>query len=410
MDYSLIKKDMQIKKFSAYGLLKNLKFFEPYLIIYLVSSGYTLFQVGLLISIREFVMYVFEIPSGIIADAYGRKKELYLCFIFYIISFILFYLASNFMLIVIAMTFFGLGEAFRSGTHKAMIYTYLEEKGWETEKAFVYGRTRSFSLIGSAISSLLAIVLILNVPSTRYIFLVSTLPYLLDLLLIMTYPQSLNGEIIKDEKFVNIAKKYIASIFKNKLLVKVIVSSSSFEAIFKSAKDYIQPILETVIIASGFAIANQTSDDSLKIVLGLSYGFIFLLSSLASRRAYLLKNFASSEKLMNIFNLSLAMAFALLAWFIKIHLTGMIILMFLVIYMLKDLRKPIFVDVVDVYMDKQHRATVMSIESQIKALIIILVSPFIGWIADFNLSIAMGVLSLMMFFIYGLTYLKENRQ
>jgi len=27
------------------------------------------------------------------------------------------------------MIFFGLGEAFRSGTHKAMIYGYLEEKG-----------------------------------------------------------------------------------------------------------------------------------------------------------------------------------------------------------------------------------------------------------------------------------------
>ena len=28
----------------------------------------------------------------------------------------------------LAMAFFGLGEAFRSGTHKAMIYTYLERK------------------------------------------------------------------------------------------------------------------------------------------------------------------------------------------------------------------------------------------------------------------------------------------
>lgn len=84
-----INGSLQIKKFSAYGFLKNLKFFEPYLVIYLLGSGYSLFQIGLLYSIREMITYIFEVPSGIIADYYGRKKN-FIC-VFHFTSFHLFY-------------------------------------------------------------------------------------------------------------------------------------------------------------------------------------------------------------------------------------------------------------------------------------------------------------------------------
>jgi len=35
--YQEIKKDFQVKKFCYYGFLKNLRFFEPYLYIYLLQ-------------------------------------------------------------------------------------------------------------------------------------------------------------------------------------------------------------------------------------------------------------------------------------------------------------------------------------------------------------------------------------
>ena len=155
--YKRIKRDLLIWKFGFYGLFKNLQFFEPYLLIYLLSMKLCLFQIGLLYSIREIITYIFEIPSGILADHYGKKTELLICFIWYIISFIFFFLGMNFYIISVAMVFYGLGEAFRSGTHKSMIYSYLEQKGWFEHKTFVYGRTRSFSLIGSSISAFISI-------------------------------------------------------------------------------------------------------------------------------------------------------------------------------------------------------------------------------------------------------------
>lgn len=144
--HELIKKNNQIKKFCLYGFLKNLMFFEPYLYIYLIQVMHlSLFQIGTLFSIRGIIIYIFEVPSGIFADQYGKKTELMICFIFYIASFFFFFLGGSYAIVAVAMVFFGLGEAFRSGTHKAMIYAYLEQKDWFEHKTFVYGRTRSFS-------------------------------------------------------------------------------------------------------------------------------------------------------------------------------------------------------------------------------------------------------------------------
>jgi len=65
---------LQIFKFGMYGFLKNLMFFEPYLLYYLVTlSGLSFLQVGLLYSIRETTIYIFAILSGVMADRYGKK-------------------------------------------------------------------------------------------------------------------------------------------------------------------------------------------------------------------------------------------------------------------------------------------------------------------------------------------------
>lgn len=396
----LIKKDFQIKKFSAYGFLKNLTFFEPYLIIFLMGSGINLFQIGVLYAVKEAIIYIFEVPSGVIADVYGRKKELYLCFIFYMISFVLFFMTKDFSMAVFAMIFYGLGDAFRSGTHKAMIYTYLEEKNWADHKAFVYGRTRSFSLLGSAISSVVAILLILNIPSNRYIFLASIIPYFLDLLLIMSYPDSLNGPCVKHEvNFFKVMFIHLKGILSRKDLRLFLVRAGSFGTVFSSVKDYVQPILESLFLVSGIAIiGGMSSDDNLKIVLGITYGVIYMLGSLASRRAYLLKKFMDSHYLLRSFNFLLVVSLVFVTVAIEFNAYPVIILLFIIMNLLQNIRKPIFVDACDDLMEKHERATVLSVESQLKSLMTIVIAPVIGFIAE-SASVSIAMLSVGMFLL-----------
>jgi len=397
-----INQDFQIKKFSAYGFLKNLQFFEPYLVIYLMGIGLNLFQIGFLYSIREIVTYIFEIPSGIIADYHGRKKELYMCFSFYILSFIIFFFADRFAIAAIAMFCFGLGEAFRSGTHKAMIYTYLEKQGLYAYKAYVYGRTRSYSLKGSALSAVLSIIIILNVPSSRYIFLVTTIPYILDFINVATYPAYLDVSGKKKEGTLSHSiVHHVTDIFTSKVLREILLTTGFFQAVYKSTKDLIQPILEGLILSSGVVvIAKFSGDDNVKIILGLSYAIIYIISSDAAKNTYRLKKYWSGVKILDLGFMAMAIIMIMIAVAIQMNVYILIIMAFLLMHVVVDLRKPIYIDVVDDYMEKDKRATVLSIESQITALSVVIMAPLIGFVADhFGIQTVMILLSAVLLII-----------
>lgn len=401
--YQNIKKDFQIKKFGYYGLLKNLRFFEPYLYVYLLSLNIDLFQIGLLISIREIITYLFEIPSGIFADYYGKKTELVICFIFYIISFILFFLGSGFMVLIPAMIFFGLGDAFRSGTHKAMIYSYLEQKNWFKEKTFVYGRTRSFSLIGSSVSAFFSIILVIYFKDLSWLFLLTVVPYILNFLLILSYPDNLNEKresSISLKHFFRLSYDQLKSILKTPKLLSILTSSSLFDAVFKTTKDYIQPIIVLAITILGFSILQFEEDINKKITLGFIYGIFYILSAGASRYVYLLNKFANSRRLMNLLFDVLALLLVFIFIALKFENLFLIILIYLLIYLVKNARRPLLVDVAGDIMNKKERATVLSIDSQMKSFFVIILAPAFGYIATvFSIEIAFLAIALLIFIV-----------
>ena len=149
-------KNRQYYKFCLYGFLKNLRFFDAFFILFLIEKDLLFAQIGLLYAIREIVINVLEVPSGIFADKFGRKKSLVGSFVFYIASFLVFHFSNEFWPFLIAFVLFGVADSFRSGTHKGMIMDYLKINNWSEYKIDYYGHTRSWSQKGSAISSLLA--------------------------------------------------------------------------------------------------------------------------------------------------------------------------------------------------------------------------------------------------------------
>lgn len=392
MELEAIKRDKQIKKFCAYGLLKNMKFFEPYLIIFLMSHGLSLFQIGILITVREIVVNIFEIPSGLVADYFGRKKELCCCFLFYMISFVFFFFTFHFSTAVLAMVFFGLGEAFRSGTHKAMIYTYLDHMGWQKQKTFVYGRTRSYSLIGSAISSVLGIILVISLPKTGYLFLLSAIPYLLDFILILTYPAYLDVSVqSKKKSFSEMVCTFLNSLIKNRPLRKILLQEGMTEATLSYTKDMIQPILKMILLGSGVTlIAGMSKEDNLNLILGISYAVLNLVGSKASKNAYRVKKNKNNQFCMFVIQVLLAAMFGLLGIF-----TGnayVVCAIYVIIYCIHNVRKPIYVDEIDNLIEKTNRATTLSVSSQLKSIVLMILAPLFGYISDsYGINVTMMI-------------------
>ena len=134
-------------RFSLYGFLKNQRYYEPFLILAFRQKGLSFFLIGILIGFREVCINLFEIPSGAIADLYGRRRSMILSFYAYIVAFVAFGWSRSLIVLFGAMFFYALGDAFRTGTHKAMIFDWLRLGGRSHEKTKVYGYTRSWSKI-----------------------------------------------------------------------------------------------------------------------------------------------------------------------------------------------------------------------------------------------------------------------
>ncbi len=301
------------------------------------------------------------------------------------------------------MIFYGLGEAFRSGTHKAMILSYLEHKGWYEYKGFVYGYTRSFSLIGSSLSAFLSILFVLKFPVLKWVFVASTVPFILDFILIASYPQSLNEQRESQfdfKTFLKVGKEQLKMIGKSVAIRKIVISGASYIGVFKTIKDYIQPILSIMLISSGVGlIGDFNQSDSLKIYLGIIYGIFYIFSSLASKNIYRVSAKYGDYKVFSAFYDLMGVVFIILALTIKNHFLMITVVLYFALYVMQDARRPAFIAVLSNYMEKSQRVTVMSLENQLRSLLIVFFGPLFGYIAEtFSLSwlfVSIGVLLLI---------------
>lgn len=104
----------------------------PVLNLVLLEKGASLQSLPLLIAMYSLTVLLMELPSGIIADMYGRKTVFLISCGFQLISFTLLLAAGNTACLAFALAFFGLGRAFSSGSIDALfIDSALAEHGEE---------------------------------------------------------------------------------------------------------------------------------------------------------------------------------------------------------------------------------------------------------------------------------------
>ncbi|MDD4874265.1 MAG: MFS transporter [Dehalococcoidales bacterium] len=375
-----------IRRFSLYGFLKNQRYFEPFIILFFLQQGLSFTQIGFLIGFRELFINLIEIPSGAVADLFGRRRSMILSFISYIISFAIFGFSSLYWHFFVAMFFFAIGEAFRTGTHKAMIFTWLRIQGRLDEKTKVYGYTRSWSKIGSVVSTILAVIFVLLTDNYSYVFFFAIVPYIIGLINFLTYPEELEG---RPEKHVNIRDviihlwECIRAAVGNVKLRRLIVESISFEGVYKAVENYLQPILKNIaLLLPIFVVWGEAQRSS--IVVGLVYIIIYIAAAYASRNSHRLVNFAGGEeagsRLLWKVNFIIYIALIPLLFFEYYYAA---IICFILLSLAQNFWYPILLSRFDAYATEEKGATVLSIESQAKSISTMILAPLIGVFVDY---------------------------
>jgi len=375
-----------LARFSLYGFLKNQRYYEPFMILLFLERGFSFTQIGILVAFREIWINLFEVPSGALADMYGRRRCMILSFTSYIIAFALFGSVRIYAYFFVAMFFFAIGEAFRTGTHKAMIFTWLRLQDRLDEKTRVYGFTRSWSQLGSAFSVIIAALFVIVTESYSAVFYLSIAPYVLGIVNFMQYPPELEGKIQ--------GKVTLRGVFDNlwstlKMLLRIqhlrrlILESMAFEGVFNAAKDYLQPVIKGMALALPLFVYMEDTRRG-AIIVGVVYFILHLLSAWASRKSHRITQHAGGEEqgAMNIWKSSLVIYF-LLALILYMKWYYLAVIGFILLYVMQNLWRPILISRFDAYASETHGATVLSIESQAKSSSTALVAPLLGIAVDF---------------------------
>ena len=409
-----------IKRFSLYGFLKNQRYFEPFIILFFLDKGLSFTQIGFLIAFRELAINLMEIPSGAVADLFGRRRSMILSFVSYIISFAVFGFSQAYWHFFIAMFFFAIGEAFRTGTHKAMIFNWLRIQEQLDEKTRVYGYTRSWSKIGSAVSTVLAVIFVLLTNNYTYVFFFAIIPYIAGLINLMTYPRELEGQPGTKVDIRDILVhlwECIHDAFVIKRLRRLVVESMSFGGVYRAVENYLQPIVKNMALLLPIFITWGEPRRS-AVMIGVVYVILYLLSAYASRSSYRLTSYAGGEERGSrllwkvVFILYIALIPVLFFGYYYSAVIGFIALALVI-----NVWRPILVSRFDAYASETKGATVLSIQSQASSVSTMLVAPVLGiavdWVRVHNLGgefWPVSTIAVVIALFILLTPLKEDGQ
>ncbi len=375
-----------IFRFSLYGFLKNQRYFEPFMMLFLLGSGNSFASVGFLIGFREFCINATNIPAGAIADLYGRRRCLLVSYLAYVIAFLCFGLAPNELpYLFVAVFFFGIGEAFREGTHKSMIFTWLRLNGRMEEKTRVYGYTRSWSKIGSAVSIPIATAIAYFTSNLNTLFLAALIPYGIGFIALCTYPKELDGQPVGD---VSIGRVFghmwqtLRDSVKIAGLRRLIAESMGFEGFFDVIKDYIQPMIKTMIL--GIPLLLALGDDKRgTLLIGAVYFVFHLGSAWSSRKAHVLsQRFGGDDPASRFMWRCMVVIYLAMLPCLALELYYPVIALFFLLYLMQSAWRPLIISRFDAYSPETHGTSILSVESQSQTFAKMLLAPALGFLVD----------------------------
>ena len=382
-----------VVRFCLYSILKNLRFFEPFFLIYLLAGpaaggpSLRFFEIGLLVGYQGIVTGVLEIPFGIATDRFGRRRALMLCFATYTFAFPMYAIASEFVgstqlaVLYLAQTLFGIGEALRTGSHKAIMLDWIELTGRSDEASRLLAVTRFCSKTSAGVSAFAGGLIVYSTGSFGALFWAATVPAALGVVLLLTYPNWLEGEQSRSE--LESRAMPWAHRFRKLWAVPgvglLLIESALFESQIKLAQHYLQPFLRDGLVPEGAAIAGGFA----AVWIGTFYLFRDGLGGVSSIASIPLERMAKNRPraLLWIYRGSavaaVGISLSLFAGWLWLGLAG-----FLVLAFAQNARRPTFVAELNRSMDKPQRATTLSIESQARSWSFAVLAPTTGWLAD----------------------------
>jgi len=382
-----------IWRYYLFGFLRDFSLFSAVLIPFYTQWGdISLTQVQILQSWFMLWIFILEIPTGIIADYLGRKYSMAMGAVVISIAALIYGSVPSFQIFLIGEFFFAMAIALMSGADSALLYDTLKQEGREDDSKKIFGRARSFTLLGIFISAplggFIASKLGLNSP-----MLFSAFPFLLAAIVAWTIKEPENkNKTSESKRYLIIAKKGL-SYFQHHPTLRllaldaIVVASAAYFVIW-----LYQPLLTNLNVPIYY--------------FGWFHAFLVGIEILISSNFVRLeKLFGSGKKYFRFTAMVTALSFFLAALHPNLF-TITLLIIFAGGFGLTRL------DLMNAYMNKhipsEQRATILSSISMFRRLALVFLNPIIGFTADHSLRLALLIVGLLPLTIFIFSPLRNQ--
>ena len=138
----MFKIEKQIRSLYASSVLSNLSLTGAWVAI-LAARGFSLVEIGLAETSYHAASLLTEIPSGTLADVFGRKKMLIISTLVHILADAVMILSNSLALVCLSIALYAVCDSFASGSGDALAFDSLKAVGQEGS----YARYESNQLI-----------------------------------------------------------------------------------------------------------------------------------------------------------------------------------------------------------------------------------------------------------------------
>ena len=392
-------------KIRVYSIVRLLTSFAlgtilPVFVLYFRHYQINLFQIALLAAIFEASILIFEMPTGLVADTYGRKISVILSALVSVISGIFFIFFPILFGFIIAEILNGLGETLRSGALEAWLVDSLKHEGKEEKIKYAFAQGTKYRTFGNLSGLILGGYLAsLNMKLVWVPF--TVIFSILCVFLILKMKEEYKIErTISDRIFSKIAetiKKSLNIIKSQKLILALLLLALFSEFSFETISQYWQVHFSEILF-----IKTKYFGWILVISSVVTILLIDKITELSGRFKHEVSSLVILEILFLLSLLVIALTFSPI----------LAILFFILLQSCASFKEPIFLDLYNKHIPSEQRATLLSFQSLVGSGGEVLAGLCIGVVAlKFGLRITFGLGTVVLFFgIIGFLLLVRLRQ
>lgn len=387
----MYRKNIKLDYFHTF--FRNFNLSSGIWMIYLFYQGFNYIEIAIFETLFHVSSLTFEIPTGVIADIFGRKVSRMLGIILYLVYIVLLLSSTNVYIISLAFIICGLSYTLESGAGEALIYDSLKED--ENEDNFMKVNGRKEVILQSASFTALLV-------SGRMFEIHYSLPFIFTGAMFVL---GLLSILLMKEVEVKQEKKTIKELLKDQFVI-------STQVVLKNKRLFFLILIGALMLAPittiFFFIQNRLDE--------MQFTFTFITIILAGHAfmaalggffAQTLERKYGEKKILNLIPIFIVICF----WLLN---TGIyMIIPFIIVGFFDSIFYVVLTDYINKMVESKMRATVLSFFGMAFSIVMIVIFMLVGIIGELiSLQTAFIALAIIVtiFYILLLPVLKGTKE